>query len=187
MNQSIKALKAVVTFFEGLNVVGYKMPDGSFRVGLAGASRVLGYGRGWLGTVVKGEDGSPETLSSLKETGFSNETIRVTGSFTPDRTISLDDFLCCIIYGSGQKRKSAVALNRCFLKLALEDFFRHAFGDPQLTIEEKRKLFYETYASSISPDDWREMDRQDIVNLALYGDEPHLRDGLWNDPIIGEV
>jgi hypothetical protein len=25
------------------------------------------------------------------------------------------------------------------------------------------------------------MDKQDILKLALPGDEPHLRDGLWNN------
>jgi hypothetical protein len=41
-------------------------------------------------------------------------------------------------------------------------------------------LFYETYATTISSEDWRQMDREDILNLALPGDELHLKDGLWN-------
>jgi hypothetical protein len=41
-------------------------------------------------------------------------------------------------------------------------------------------LFYETYAASISPEEWRIMDKQDILRLALAGDEAHLRGGLWN-------
>ncbi|MEG4805843.1 hypothetical protein QUB63_35295 [Microcoleus sp. ARI1-B5] len=49
-----------------------------------------------------------------------------------------------------------------------------------LTIDEKRRLFYEAYAATISPEDWRQMDREDILRLALPGDEPHLLWGLWN-------
>ncbi|AFZ61311.1 hypothetical protein Anacy_6033 (plasmid) [Anabaena cylindrica PCC 7122] len=44
----------------------------------------------------------------------------------------------------------------------------------------KKPLFHETYANTISSEDWRQMDREDILNLALPGDEPHLQDGLWN-------
>ncbi|AUB43032.1 hypothetical protein COO91_09188 (plasmid) [Nostoc flagelliforme CCNUN1] len=41
-------------------------------------------------------------------------------------------------------------------------------------------LFYEAYTVTITPEDWRQMDREDISNLALPGDEPHLKNGLWN-------
>lgn len=44
----------------------------------------------------------------------------------------------------------------------------------------ERRLFYEAYAAAITPEDWRQMDREDISNLALPGDEAHLKDGLWN-------
>jgi hypothetical protein len=64
--------------------------------------------------------------------------------------------------------------------MALMDFFRDAFGEPPLSITEKRRLFYETYAATISPEDWRRMDKQDILRLALPGDEPHLKKGRWN-------
>jgi hypothetical protein len=33
------------------------------------------------------------------------------------------------------------------------------------------------YAKTISPEDWRQMDREDILRLALPGDELHARDG----------
>ncbi|RMG10996.1 MAG: hypothetical protein D6728_09560, partial [Cyanobacteria bacterium J055] len=77
-------------------------------------------------------------------------------------------------------KKAALALQRSLTQVALNDFFRDAFGEPPLTIEEKRRLFYETYAATISPERWREMDREEILKLALPGDEPHLKDGLWN-------
>jgi len=45
---TIRAERATVEFFDGLSVDGYRMPNGEFRVGLAGASRTLGYEREWL-------------------------------------------------------------------------------------------------------------------------------------------
>ena len=183
MEDVIKAKRATVIFFGKLMVDGYQMPDGSFRVGLAGASRILGYSRGWLASIIKGN--SPNTLAVLEDIGFTSEvevikSLSVKGNWFEDNTISLDDFQCCIIYGTQSKKKAAIALNRGFTKLALIDFFRDAFGEPPLTIKEKRELFYMEYAASISPEDWRRMDREEIIALALPGDEPHLQDGYWN-------
>ena len=184
MLEPIKAQRATVRFFDGLVVDGYRMPNGSFRIGLAGASRILGYDRRWLFNAVTLK--TPTTLSTLKNIGFSSYTepvkaMSVKGGWFEDNTISLDDFQCCIIYAIQAKKKAAVALNRGFTKLALIDFFRDAFGEPPLTIAQKRELFYQEYASTISPEDWRRMDRQDIINLALVGDEPHLKGGYWNE------
>lgn len=44
----IRAEHKQVPFFEGLEVDGYRMPSGDFRVGIEGASKVLGYNRNWL-------------------------------------------------------------------------------------------------------------------------------------------
>lgn len=107
----------------------------------------------------------------------------IQGNEYSDQTIDLDDFNCCIIYGVQNKKKAAIALQKSFTKMALNDFFRDAFGEPPLSIEEKRRLFYEAYAATISPEDWRNMDKEDIVKLALMGDEPHLQNGLWNESV----
>jgi hypothetical protein len=85
-----------------------------------------------------------------------------------------------IAFAVSKGKKAALALQLALTEVALNDFFRDAFGEPPLSIEEKRRLFYETYAATISPEDWRTMDRQDILRLALPGDESQLRDGLWN-------
>lgn len=45
----IRAERKPVPFFEGLEVEGYRMPDGNYRVGIEGASLVVGYARNWLG------------------------------------------------------------------------------------------------------------------------------------------
>lgn len=179
----IRAERATVVFFDGLTVDGYRMPNGEFRVGLSGASRVLGYSGRWLRDAITNE--TPRTAQALQDIGFSENTEKVLaqskqGNDYEDTTINLDDFNCCIIYAVQAKRKAAIALQKSFTKIALNDFFRDAFGEPPLSIAQKRQLFYETYAASISPEHWREMDREDILRLAMEGDEPHLRDGLWN-------
>lgn len=177
--EPVKAEHATVNFFEGLVVDGYRLPDGEFRVGLAGASEVLGYGRNWLGRVL--ERGG-NTLKALQGLGFTEEIEKVvTNSGRPPETISLRDFNRLIAYAVFDGKRAALALQLALTEVALNDFFRDAFGEPPLSIEEKRRVFYESYASTISPEDWRQMDREEILRLALPGDEPQLREGQWNE------
>lgn len=180
--EPIRAERSTVTFIDGLSVDGYRMPDGEFRVGIAGASEVLGYARNWLGrTLSRGGN----TVKTLRGFGFTEKTEKVVtqsirGGGGEVETISLDDFNLLILYGASKGKKAALALQLSLTKLALNDFFRDAFGDRPLSIDEKRQLFYETYAVTISPENWREMDRAEIINLALAGDEPRLKWGFWN-------
>ena len=139
----VKAIRATVTFFEGLEVDGYKMPDGEFRIGLSGASLVLGYSHRWLNDAVSNK--SPRTAKALSNIGFSRFLQKVLiqskqRNSYHDTTISLSDFNCCIIYAVQNKKKAAIALQKSFTQLALNDFFRDAFGDPPLTISQKREL-----------------------------------------------
>ncbi|MFM7427422.1 MAG: hypothetical protein ACKO7W_20885 [Elainella sp.] len=53
--EPIKAERATITFFEGLQVDGYRLPDGEFRIGITGASLVLGFPRNWLYRILNGE------------------------------------------------------------------------------------------------------------------------------------
>lgn len=189
MPNPIRVEHAKVVFFDGLTIDAYRLPSGEFRVGLADASRTLGFDREWLTDAIDSK--TPRTAKSLRGLGFSEKIQEVSaqstqGNFYDDRTITLGDFNTCIIYAVQRKKKAAIALSRAFTKLALIDFFKEAFGETPLTIDEKRKLFYEEYAKTISPDDWRTMDKQDIVRLALPGDEPHLVDGQWNSWIDEE-
>ena len=183
MEDPIRAERATVVFFEGLAVEGYRMPSGEFRVGIEGASTVLGFGENWLYRTLT-RTGN-KTLKTLQGWGFDGYTVnaivdRPQGGTTDVDTISLDAFNICIVYGVQSNRKASIALQLSLTKMALMDFFRDAFGETPLSIDEKRRLFYQTYASTISPEDWRTMDRQDIIRLALAGDEPHLEGGQWN-------
>lgn len=182
--EPIRAERATVRFFDGLSVDGYRMPDGEFRVGIEGASLVLGYGANWLYRTLTRKDN--KTLKVLQGLGFDAYTSpaivdRPQGGSTKVETISLRDFNRLIAYAVFDQKKAALALQLALTEVALNDFFRDAFGEPPLSIEEKRNLFYEAYARTISPEDWRQMDREDIVRLALPGDEHQLKDGLWNE------
>jgi hypothetical protein len=182
-SEPIRAERQTVIFFDGLEVDGYRMPSGEFRVGITGASKVLGYPNNWLYRIlITGE--SRNQKKALQGIGFTEETVRiVTETSRGNReaqTISLRDFNRLISYAVFDGKKAALALQLALTEVALNDFFVNAFGDPPLSVEEKRRLFYEAYAAAISPEEWRQMDREDIIRLALPGDEPHLRDGLWN-------
>ncbi|NJR52889.1 MAG: hypothetical protein HC780_28310 [Leptolyngbyaceae cyanobacterium CSU_1_3] len=182
MNEAVRAERATVTFFNGLQVDGYRMPDGEFRVGITGACRVLGYPDNWLYLALEGQN--RKRLRDLQSLGFTEQTQQIVSETSRgDRTaetINLRDFNRLIAYAVFDGKRAALALQLALTEVALNDFFRDAFGEPPLTIAEKRNLFYETYARTISPEEWRQMDREDILRLALSGDEPHLRDGKWN-------
>lgn len=166
---TLKAEHQTVRFFDGLEVDGY--------------SKVVGYAGNWLSRLTTR---GGKTLNVLQGLGFTAYQLEVTvgrediSGASKAKTISLDDFNLLILYAASNGKKAALALQRSLTQVALNDFFRDAFGEPPLTIEEKRRLFYETYAATISPERWREMDREEILKLALPGDEPHLKDGLWN-------
>lgn len=167
MPEIIKAVPATVKFFEGLEVDGYQMPDGEFRVGLTGASEILGYGREWLGRVLSR---GGNTLKTLQGLGFTEQIQKVaTNSGRPPETISLRDFNRLIAYAVFDKKKAALALQLGLTELSLIDFFRDSFGQTPLSIEDKRKLFYQAYAETISPEDWRSMDKEDILQLSIRG------------------
>ena len=183
MQEPIKAERQTVVFFDGLQVDGYRMPNGEFRVGITGASQVLGYSREWLGRVLSR---GGNTVKALRGLGFTEilqkvATEPIRGGGSEAQTISLRDFNRLISYAVFDGKKAALALQLALTEVALNDFFVDAFGEPPLSIDEKRKLFYESYAATISPEDWRQMDREDILRLALSGDEPQLKDGMWND------
>jgi len=110
------------------------MPNGEFRVGIEGASKVLGYNRNWLGRVL-GRSGI--TVKALQGIGCTSQIQKVVSQSNQDNdvqagTISLDDFSRLIVYATAQGKKAALALQLSLTKLALNDFFRDAFGDQPL-------------------------------------------------------
>jgi hypothetical protein len=181
-DEMIRAERATVEFFDGLSVDGYRMPNGEFRVGITTASVVAGFAENYLRRLLA--DGGTR-LQPLLDNGFSGITfpqVRVTKTGErEERAITLKDFIRLLRYADKQGRQSAGAILDALSELSLVDFFRDAFGEPPLSIAEKRRLFYESYAQSISPENWRQMDREEILRLALPGDEEQFQDGAWNE------
>ncbi|OZH52698.1 hypothetical protein AFK68_22690 [Hydrocoleum sp. CS-953] len=113
------------------------------------------------------------TFKALQKIGFTDYISEVlTDSNLGERSaklISIDDFSRMIIYAASQGKKEAIALNMALTKMSLTDFFRDAFGARPLTIEEKRKAFYETYVASLGWEGWLIMDRwEDEIILESY-------------------
>lgn len=177
----IKAERATVKFFDGLEVDGYMMPDGEFRVSVTGASVLLGYSKEWLGRIIK-RNGNP--VKVLRGLGYSDSiektaTRSIRGGGSEAQTISLRDLNSLLTYAVMEKKKPAIALQMALTDMALTDFFRDAFGMRALSIDEKREAFYRAFAATISPEDWMFMDKEDIVRLALHGDPEELY--AWNE------
>jgi hypothetical protein len=164
--------RATVTFFDGLSIDGYMMPNGEFRVSMTGASILLGFSKEWLGRTLSRGGNAVKALQGL---GFSGQTAKVAtrsikgGGGIAD-TISLKDLQRILVYGVQQHKPQAIALQMALTDMALSDFFRDAFGLRALSIDEKRDKFYAAYAATLTTKDWQEWDRQDALAL-----DDHLR------------
>ncbi|WP_332949924.1 MULTISPECIES: hypothetical protein [unclassified Microcoleus] len=111
MDEIIRVECQTVRFFDGLEVDGYRLPSGEFRVGLTGASLVLGYKENWLRRVL-GRSGT--ALNALRGLGFTEkieEVVRETPRGDRSvRTIGLRDFNRLIAYAVADGKKAALAL-----------------------------------------------------------------------------
>ena len=171
-NSTRKADRATVTFFDGLSIDGYMMPDGEFRVSMTGASILLGFSKEWLGrSLSRGGN----TVKALQGLGFSGKTEKlvtrsIKGGGGTAETISLNDLQRILIYGVQQNKPQAIALQMALTNMALTDFFRDAFGLRALSIDEKRNQFYAAYADTLTPQDWQEWDRMEAQEI-----DDHLR------------
>jgi hypothetical protein len=94
--------RRTVTFCQGVSVDGYRLADGEFRVGIAGASKVIGFAENWLSLQLSRTDG--KTLKWLQGIGFTaylktgtvaREGVRGASKVS---TISLDDFVLLIAF-----------------------------------------------------------------------------------------
>ena len=171
-NSTRKADRATVTFFDGLSIDGYMMPDGEFRVSMTGASILLGFSKEWLGrSLSRGGN----TVKALQGLGFSGKTEKlvtrsIKGGGGTAETISLNDLQRILIYGVQQNKPQAIALQMALTNMALTDFFRDAFGLRALSIDEKRNQFYAAYAATLTHQDWQEWDRMEAQEI-----DDHLR------------
>jgi len=162
MNNIIRAERATVKFCEGVEVDGYLLPDGELRVGKVGAAIAVGYGKDWVGQL----KGKP--LKALQDKGFTGsekpvQLNSINGGGTEAKTLSLLDFRKLIVFAAKKERPEAEALLDAIVDVSLEDYFRIAFGQQTLTLEEKRDKFFKAYSATI---DWLTEDRSDWELIA---------------------
>ena len=166
-DRTIKAKRATIEICSNVQLEALEMPDGEFRLSLTSAAEAVGFTRQWLSLVTTAK--RPETVKALEGKGFRRQHILLTriekkgrGGASSVKSISLNDFDAILDYGVEQKNPKAIALNRALRRVTLIDLIRTEFGYGQMTVEEKRAIFYKTYAASLSYEDWLEMDREDI-------------------------
>ena len=181
MTNTTRFERAIVRFTPGLSVDGYKMPDGEFRVGTAGASRLVGFSDNWLSRLTSRGGKTLKALQGMGFTGYQKEgsvaRSDVSGASLVN-TISLNDFCVLVTYAVQEKKIEAIALNIAFLQIPVTDFFRDAFGEKRLSIEEVRAKFCAAYSQTIN---WLQEDRYEIEELWLAGDPLEIQN--WNSSI----
>ncbi|GFZ93607.1 hypothetical protein [Okeania sp. KiyG1] len=162
MNNPAKTKRAIVRFCPGIEVEAFQVPNGSYYVSITTASKAVGYNRNWLS---RSTSRGGNTFKALHRVGFTDLFSEVVtpskGGEQASKLISIDNFASIILYAASKGKKEAIALNMALTKMSLTDFFRDAFGEVPLTMEQKRIAFYKTYAESLSIEDWLAMDRED--------------------------
>ncbi|MGD1805831.1 hypothetical protein ACP6PL_10385 [Dapis sp. BLCC M126] len=170
MNETVKAKRAIISFCPGIEVEGFELPDGSYHVSITTASMAIGFAKNWLSRNISRSGNTFKALQLIGFTSLVSEVVTPSdGGEQLSKLISIDDFSRMIIYAASKGKKEAIALNMALTKMSLTDFFRDAFGARPLTIEEKRKAFYETYVASLGWEGWLIMDRwEDEIILESY-------------------
>ena len=175
MNNVTRAERSTVKFCEGVEVDGYMLPDGEFRVGKVGAAIAIGYAKNYLTEV---EKKSPKQLKALQDAGFTGleksiERDSVKGGGTSASTVSLSDFRKLIIFAASKGKPEAIALLNAIVDVGLEDWFRISFGKEELTLEEKRDRACKTIAATMN---WLAEDRRE---WALIEEQEMFLSGSW--------
>jgi hypothetical protein len=170
----IKAKRASVKFGGIIEVDGYLMPSGEFRVGITGASESVGFSKEYLTALAKK---SPRQLEALQSKGFTGlaETVqleRISGGGGSAKTISLDDYKKLILFAAYKGNPKAQALNEALLTVSLEDFFRTAFAIPLMSMAEKKAVVEKIIQSHYLEHQWEIADRR------LPGDDLYLPMGV---------
>jgi hypothetical protein len=130
---------------------------------------IAGFAENYLRRLLDQKSGT--SFKALQAAGFSGQSeilARVTKTGERDeRTIDLKDFTRLLRFADRQGKVPAGAILDALVEMSMVDFFRDSFGQTPLTIEEKRKTFYQTYAASI---DWLEEDKNDRAELIGWMD-----------------
>jgi len=158
-----KVEQKTVKFSSDISVEGFRLPNGEFRISITSASVALGYQKNWLGRAIAR---TGNTFKSLQGFGFEGNFHKVVtpsnGGKQETILITLDDFNTLILYCASKGKKEAIALNKALVKISLNDMFLLTYEDRQLSLEEKRELFYQEYAKTI---DWFKEDYLDFMAI----------------------
>lgn len=181
-----KAKRATVEFAPGVVVSGYRLlKTDEFRVGATGLALVLGYEDAWLRTIlwrVKNGSNLPEALTQYGFSGVTQEVSIVNigdvrgGAGRVAQTLDLADMNCLIGYAMIQGKKQAIALDMGLRRVALEVFFRSAFG---VQIDQSViRPFYKEYAKGLC---WADEDHRDVRDSFLPGDTTSFSSNTLDD------
>ncbi|NET46643.1 hypothetical protein [Okeania sp. SIO2B3] len=154
---------------------------------MASASVALGYRYDWLSQAVRR---AGKTLKRLEDKGFTGRQFvevsigRATKSgASTAKTISIDDFDKLLEWAEENGTKKAKIIARTYTRATRKrstiDDIREAFGEERLSLDERRKLFYQELAWAFSESDWREGDR--AVDFKLVAE---LKSEGWEPPIL---
>lgn len=182
------AVSAVNTFIPlgtGISIDAYILPNGNVRYGTGYLSILLGYGKDYFVRATKNES---KKLRDLIYLGYTGDLIPVkaprlgTRGVTRAKTISFDDFCILVEYEAIEERNpKAIALLTASFRELLRSRTQVAFDLSEDTLEQKQSDFTDTFHErEVVWNDYLADDKEDIENLALPGDEPHLENGYWN-------
>lgn len=149
--------RRVVRLFEGLELDSYQMVDGEFRLGAREVGKVLGFAEAELWRILDEERNLQKVMIELGERQI--------------LTISLSDFMQLLSLAVFKGKKAALALQVSLIEASLKDFFIDTSKEASSLLDEKQEAFYETYAAIVSPGNWKEMTREEILRLTLPDNE----------------
>ena len=167
------ATQATVQLGSNVSVDAYRMPDGSFRYGLAYASVLLGYARNYYRRLLisQGTKTPRKKMEALRSIGFTGDQISIKtarkdkGGSSVAHTVSYDDFCLIMEYEASTGNPKEIALLAASFREVLRSRTQAAFGLPEDSLEEKQKAFQEAYEECFT------QNRADLEALSLPGDE----------------
>jgi len=151
----------------------YRLPSGEFRVSMASASVALGYADNWLSRTTSLKKKTFKQLQIKGFTGYLFEVSKIgratkSGASTA-KTISIDDFDKLLEWAEEKGSKKAQIIAKTYTRAARKrstiDDIKEAFGEERLSVDERRKLFYQELVRTFSESDWKEGDRFDDLKL----------------------
>ena len=178
------ATQATVQLGSNVSVDAYRMPDGSFRYGLAYASVLLGYARNYYRRLLisQGTKTPRKKLEALQSIGFTGDQITIKtarkdkGGSSVAHTVSYDDFCLIMEYEARTGNSKAIALLSPSFREVLRARTQAAFGLPEDSLAEKQRAFQQAYEECLAEN------RADLEALSLPGDDlyyPQYQD--WRD------